>query len=329
MNICVSQTNSTRGGFFVAISDKTERTFEQAREYCVAQGYSDLASIHSADDMHAAADVCAHLSNSSNWSAPCFIGLHANGDSRWEWSDGSSTDWVAEQSVEGSGTWVGLHQHDDMTGVSAWRPQEMSESATALICEDRVRYGVELVGGSSVVLQPLTLGGPTVGVSSWVRLNGVNPGVALFSSYQSAQCGTSIQCKNAVGERLDNHGWLAIGTRSGHDLFVPGVVFDSALSDDFFVWAWMNWMLVTFSFIERRVHVYVDGAAVGVGTLEADVPRMLRSENSIGGSLDAAAPVSTYSQLAAADFRVYDRSLSSLEAAALHSNPSSECCLIA
>eukprot|EP01051_Picozoa_sp_SAG22_P001952 SAG22_NODE_82_length_21749_cov_10.719769_9_plen_1119_part_00 len=330
-SICVGKrqsgdaTNTSGAGFFVAISVQAGPfMFNGGRTFCQAQGFTDLASIHSVDEMKMAEEVCGHLGNTT-----CFTGLHAN-ESRWEWSDGSSTGWITEQLVDGSGLWGGLGQQEPNStfgdGTPAWHFQGMSEPATALICEDRVRYGVELVGGSSVVLQPLMLGGATVAVSSWVQLNGVNRGVALFSSYQSAQCGSSIQCKNAVGERLDSHGWLAIGTHSGRDLFVPGVVFDSALSDDFFIAD--DWMLVTFSFIERRVHVYVDGVGRGVGTLEADVPRMLRNENSIGGSLGTQ-PLSQLSHFAAADFRVYDRSLSSLEAAALHSNPSSECCLIA
>eukprot|EP01051_Picozoa_sp_SAG22_P000947 SAG22_NODE_31_length_27697_cov_7.384376_18_plen_368_part_00 len=175
----------------------------------------------------------------------------------------------------------------------------------------------------------MLLGGPTVAVSSWVRLNGYTRGLSLFSSYQSAACGTSVHCKNAVGEALDSSGWLAVGMAgTAKGLFVAGAVFDSTVADRFFESTYYDWSHVAFSFIERAVHVYVDGAAVGVGMLEADVPRMLRSENSIGGSLGTE-PLPQYSRFAAADFRVYDRSRSSLEAAALHTNPSAACCVTA
>ena len=181
-----------------------------------------------------------------------------------------------------------------------------------------------------VALPPMTLGGPTVAISAWVRLGYQydSARLALFSSYQSARCGESVQCKNAVGATLDSHGWLAIGTETGSDLVVPGAIFDSTLAEDFFSAARQRWAHFTFSVVERAVHVYLNGAAVGVGTLEADLPRMLRSENSMGGSLGASV-LSRFAHFAVADFRVFDRSLSSMEAAALHTNPLSECCVSA
>ena len=332
-DICVGSrqphntTNTTRGGFFVAVSDKEAgRTFAQARAFCTANGYTDLASVHSPDEMRMAEDVCGHLGNSST---PCFIGLSIKTGS-WEWSDGTSTGWEEVEQLEGSGSWVGIGRQE-LDGSPAWRFQGMFEPAAAFICEDRARNGLQLVGDAMVALPSMTLGGATIAVSAWVRLGcGDLAHLALFSSYQSAECGDSIQCKNAVGATLDSHGWLAIGTETGSDLVVPGAIFDSALAKDFFSAAALcnRWAHFAFSIVERAVYVYVDGAIVGVGTLEADLPRMLRSENSMGGSLTAQ-PLSRLASLAVADFRVYDRSLSSLEAAALHRNPSSECCVSA
>ena len=306
----------------MAISEEAGRTFAQARASCKAEGFTDLASIHSPDEMRMAAGVC------SNWSTPCFIGLSISADSRWEWSDGTSTEWEEVDQLEGSGSWVGIGRQE-LDGSPAWHFQDKSAPAVAFICEDRARNGLQLVGDAIVALPPMTLGGPTVGVSSWMRLDSFDKaGRALLSSYQSAECGSSMQCKNAVGETLDSHGWLAIGTQSGTDLFVSGAVFDNALAQEFFSAAAHQWAHFTFSVVERAVNVFVDGNPVGVGTLEADLPRMLRSENSMGGSLGAD-PLRGDSRFAAADFRVYDRSLSRMEAAALHTNPSSECCISA
>ena len=323
------RSNSTSSGFFVAITDEAGRTFSQARAFCKAHGFTDLASVHSSDEMRMAEGVCEHLGNTINWSIPCFIGLSTSVSSRWEWSDGTPTDWEMLDQLEGFGSWVGIGRQEP-GGSSAWRFQDTSAPTAAFICEDRARSALQLVGDARVVLPPMMLGGPTVAVSAWVRL-GYRYGserLALFSSYQSARCGESVQCKNAVGATLDSHGWLAIGTETGSDLVVPGAIFDSTLVEDFFLAAQHRWAHFTFSIVERTMHVFVNGVAVGVGMLEADLPHMLRSENSIGGSLNAD-PVGRFSRLTVADFRVYDRSLSSMEAAALHTNPSSECCVSA
>ena len=339
--------NSTNGSLFVAVSSEAGHTFEEARAFCRAK-YVDLASVHSVDELHMAAQVCGHLSDSvqGNHSMTCFIGLHTKADGGWDWSDGTSTDLEEAgflTSLQGRDPWAGLGQQDLGDQPIGWRFQNVSDLATAFICEDRFRTGLQLVGDARVTLPPMTLGGLTLAVSSWVQLGPSHPtqsfladvqqgsyaGLALFSSYQSSACGSSIQCKNAVGETLDSRGWLAIGTESGRDLSVSGVVFDSTMTvDDFFSVALGDWALFSFSFIERAVHVYVNGVAVGTGTLEADVPRMLRRENSIGGLLGAGTKRPD-SLLQVADFRVYDRSITPLEAAALHDDPSAECCVSA
>ena len=476
--------------FFVAVSAEGGQTFDQARAHCKAH-HTDLASIHSAGEMHMAVEVCGHLTDNSDQHTPCFIGLHANEDGAWEWADSSSSDWILEQMLDGSGSWVGFGEHESNSGSNLTQPvpevpggagsgtecaddpegqlaaqgfgcsqivlmgcerdlhpfqpgvpegtlvsvvcpascglcedanlepctsptefaalmepmsaaccvgnlcnggvptsclgdcatvllplqaacgqflsstpgmapfvamidsaatlclgeggssghnesemsrssalffQDVSEQAVAFICEDRARSALDLVGDARIQLPPMTVGGKTVAVSSWVQLGGDEDQLALISSYQSAECGITLQCKNAVGDALSSHGWLGIGTENGHKLFVAGAVFDSAMADEFFEPAYFYWALLTFSFIERTVHAYFNGRVVGVGFLEAELPRMLRSENSIGGSLGAQ-PLSAYSRFSVADFKIYDRSISSMEADALHADPSSRCCV--
>ena len=332
--LCAARKKGTKtipNGFLVAISVEAGSTFAEARLHCKAH-YTDLASIHNADELQRVSEVCGHLTDGNNKSTgACFIGLHTNADGTWEWSDASNTDWVMTSiAANRTGSWVGLGQLESETseGASAWHFHDVKEHAVAFLCEDRAKNGVSLVGDASMRLPPMILGGATVSLSTWVKMGGDEHGLALFSSSQNAECGYTLLCKNAVGTQLGAHGWLAIGSENGKNLFVAGVVFDSAMADEFFVPTYNRWVLLTFSFIERAVHVYVNGAAVGVGTLGADLPRMLRSENAVGGALGSE-PLSRLSRLAAADIRVFDRSLSSMEAAALHTNPSDECCISA
>jgi hypothetical protein len=327
-DICVVQrpiANESEGlafdtGFFVAVSaEPAGHTFEQAREFCRSK-YTDLASIHNIPEMRTAAEVCGRLAEGNNQSTPCYIGLHAGSEGYWQWSDSTNTVWVEEQSLDrGSGSWVGLaHQ-------SEWHSQDMSEPAGAFICEDRARPGLDLNGDARAVLPSFTLGGPAVALSLWARLGGFNAGLAIFSSYESADCGSTPACKNAVDGRPNSNGWIGIGIETGRDLFIAGVEFES-LDRGFFVALSYRWALLTLSFVERAVHVYINGAVVGIGTLVADLPRMLRTENSIGGSLTAE-PLPAHSRFAAADIRIYDRSLSNKEAAALYADPSGQCCV--
>eukprot|EP01051_Picozoa_sp_SAG22_P000948 SAG22_NODE_31_length_27697_cov_7.384376_19_plen_552_part_00 len=106
-----SSNITTTSHVFIAVSNEAGCTYEAARARCKAQGYTDLASIHSTDEMKMAEAVCGHLSYNSNRSVPCFIGLHTNKNEQWEWSDSSSTGWITEQWLDGSGSWGGLGQH--------------------------------------------------------------------------------------------------------------------------------------------------------------------------------------------------------------------------
>ena len=93
--------------------------------------------------------------------------------------------------------------------------------------------------------------------------------------------------------------------------------------------AWHQWAHVSIVIVEQTVLVYAEGSLLGMGELEFPMPRMLRHENAIGSSLVEDHLHFFLSRFAVADVRIYDRSLSSMEVAALYAEPTSQCCVSA
>jgi hypothetical protein len=197
-----------------------------------------------------------------------------------------------------------------------------------------------LLDDAYVSLPPMVLG-RSMSVSQWIKLgtlfDGHEEGIVLFNSFEGPACGDSDACRNAVHNTLDRHGWFAVGndvtTRRPADLWAAGVVFDEATAALFWEAACDDWRMVTFTVRERTLHAYTSDQLQGVGKLEAPFPRMLRQSNYVGaGHGTPFRPKTGGISLAIANFRLYDRSLSAVEVAALFNDPSGEhtsCCVAA
>ena len=426
-NVDHSETDST-GKFVAVVSTGYNRTFLEATSYCKSRNL-ELARLEDDRDITLVRHLCKYAN------APtCFVGLIESGDG-WRWSDGTAYNisLYAEPPMPlhpGQTVWAGLQATDQLR--SQWDIRSIEHPVQAFVCADSIAHnGINLHGDVKIKLPPMVLGG-SIAVSTWMKMDQY-AGVQLFGSYQSSECDdSSLGCRNAVGDDLDRHGWLAIGidggghgdagnrqesitlgethlhgratsnelacprqfeqittvaecievsqgfgesyeagltnsvgapgsicmrsfdsrgqilageprmyiaplTASGdsfsqalcklnRDLVVAGAQLDTKLTKDFFRHVWMRWALVTAVFVERNVQIYVDGELHGSGDMEEIVPRMLRQENTIGGSLDGV-PLPLRSSVHLADFRIYDRSISTLEVAALYAEPFGDCCV--
>jgi hypothetical protein len=213
------------------------------------------------------------------------------------------------------------------------------ERVTSLVYQGQTDLGsaLRLVDDVYVELRQVMLGG-SVAVSAWLQVGTLwdgTEGMTLLNSFQGSSCGDSDPCRNAVGKTLDRHGWLAVGNDVGArrpaDLWAAGVVFDSQTTALFWEGARGEWLMVTFVVSAQEMHVYTGGQLRGIGSLEAPLPRMMREANYIGAGRGA--PFRSKGldvSLAIADFRLYDRSLTAPEVAALFSDPSGQhtaCCV--
>ena len=221
--------------------------------------------------------------------------------------------------------------------LSTWSRGATGDRAQTFVCADAGR-ALRLSVEAHVRLLPMT-SGQSLTISAWVRedsecaLEGM-----WFSSYQRASCGDSVSCKDAVGLDLDSHGWVGIGhhpqviadlenyrTDNWDDMHIPGATLSSDITSKFWRRARQQWLHMSFVFSECTVSVYTNGRLHGEGVLAAPVPRILRSENVFGGPFDGC----DGSSVAFGDFRAFDRSISELEAAALHAEPAGQCCISA
>ena len=201
---------------------------------------------------------------------------------------------------------------------------------------------------SYVQLPTLTIGG-AVAVAAWVRLTATRweandirsspPGAAdagftLFSTFQSESCGDSDACRNAAGETLNSGGWFAIGndvanSRAG-DLWGANTIYDQGTAGALWDSAENEWMMVTVSVSEKEASAFVAGELRGVGQMVSRLPRILRHNNYVGAARNAPYQHKVGGiTIAIADLRLYDRSLSTGEVAALFNDPASECCISA
>jgi hypothetical protein len=198
---------------------------------------------------------------------------------------------------------------------------------------------LRLVDDAYIQLPGAPLGG-SVAISAWICVGTLwdgNQGITLFNSFQGTACGDSDACRNAVGDTLDRHGWLAVGNdvaaRRPADLWAAGVVFDRGTATLFWEGARDKWLMVTFVVSGSSMSVYANGQLWGIGALEAPLPRMLRQNNYVGAAHTAPfQPKPGGVSLAVADFRLYDRSLAAAEVVALFVDPSGKhtaCCVAA
>ena len=194
-------------------------------------------------------------------------------------------------------------------------------------------------------LPPMILG-DSICVSAWVRFSTQlwdasatsrrqsddDMGVALFSSFRSDECGDTDPCRNSDADELDRGGWFAVGNdveaKRPADLWTANTIYDQSTAGLFWEDARDAWMMVTVSVSGREVSVYLAGELRGEGLLTTRLPRMLRHHIYVGAAhhvpfQQKAGGIS----LGIADFRLYDRSLSSSEVSALFVDPASECCV--
>lgn len=332
---CATQSKTLGARTFVLVTRELGATFGEAREHCRAEYGGDLASIHNANELDWVRSLCSranatherlHAQNSSgrralqdlNGSAlktSCFIGLTAGAHGGpFAFSDGSATDHV--QSLQtGQAGWLAV-AGSQSTG---WDSQHIDDRATTFICADKSYHGLKATGDAHLQLPGMTLGGALT-VSAWHK-GLVTESRSLFQSFKSQSCGDSDECRNTAG------GYILIGgTANSHsstsDLLIAGVTFERSTSSDFF--EHKSWRLLTVVFVERAVHVYSGSELVGTGVLEAAVPRFFREENWLMSAVGTPFQP-TRGELALAEFRLYDRSISSLEAAALDRSAFGKC----
>ena len=117
------------------------------------------------------------------------------------------------------------------------------------------------------------------------------------------------------------------GTRPT-DLWTANAIYGQATAGRLWEGARDEWMMVTLSVSGREVSVYSGGEQRGSTLLSTRLPRMLRHNNYVGAAHHAPyQPKAGGITMAIADFRLWDRSLSSSEVSALFPAPASECCI--
>eukprot|EP01046_Picozoa_sp_COSAG06_P004603 COSAG06_NODE_194_length_20530_cov_9.861583_12_plen_1626_part_00 len=199
-----------------------------------------------------------------------------------------------------------------------------------------VGTAIRLVDDAYLQLPAMTLGS-AIAVSAWVQVGTLwdgAAGITLFNSFESADCLDSDLCRNAVDGTLDRGGWFAVGNdvERGRpaDLWTANIVYDQGTAGLFWEGARDEWMMVTLTVSGRELSVYSAAEQRGSALLTTRLPRMMRHNNYIG-----AAHRTPYQQktggitMGIADFRLYDRSLSSNEVSALYADPAGECCISA
>ena len=195
---------------------------------------------------------------------------------------------------------------------------------------------LRLVDDAYLQLPAMTLG-YAIAVSAWVRVGTLwdgEVGITLFSTFQSDTCGDSDACRNAVDETLSSGGWFAVGNdvsaKRPADLWGANTIYDQGTAGLLWEGARDEWMMVTVSVSGTEAEAYASGELRGVGQMTSRLPRMLRHNNYIGAAHHAPYQHKAGGiTMAVADFRLYDRSLSAKEVAALFDDPASECCISA
>eukprot|EP01046_Picozoa_sp_COSAG06_P007074 COSAG06_NODE_340_length_17187_cov_578.135475_2_plen_478_part_00 len=193
---------------------------------------------------------------------------------------------------------------------------------------------LRLVDDAYLQLPAVTLGA-AIAVSAWVQVGTLwdgEVGITLFSSFESDGCLDSDVCRNAVDGTLDRGGWFAVGNdvngKRPADLWTANAIYDQATAGLFWEGARDEWMMVTVSVSGRDVSVYSGDEQRGSTLLSTRLPRMLRHNNYVGATHHAPYQHKAGGiTMAIADFRLYDRSLSSSEISALFADPASECCI--
>ena len=193
----------------------------------------------------------------------------------------------------------------------------------------------------------------------------VTDAFTLFSSFQSASCGNTDRCRNEVDGQPSN-GWVAFGNvpqtgpvvaddeyRSRQNtyqgtcstcvepgklgkkqpdpttLWSPGVVFEK--SAKFWTPAVREWRHVTFTTEEAstRLAAYESGKLFSVGTMAKPVPRIFREHTYVGANPHAPFVSRALTTMALSSFRLYERSLTAIEAQTLFVEPqNSHCCIV-
>ena len=195
---------------------------------------------------------------------------------------------------------------------------------------------IQLVDDAYLQLPAMMLGG-AIAISAWVQSGTLwdgEVGITLFNSFQSDSCLDTDQCRNTVDGTLDRDGWFAVGNdvngKRPADLWSANTVYDQGTAGLFWEGARDEWMMVTVTVSGRDVSVYVDDELRGGAMLTTRLPRMMRHNNYVGAAHHAPFQQKAGGiTMAIADFRLYDRSLSSSEVSALFADPVSECCISA
>eukprot|EP01046_Picozoa_sp_COSAG06_P004706 COSAG06_NODE_201_length_20356_cov_7.834140_3_plen_1046_part_00 len=222
----------------------------------------------------------------------------------------------------------------EFVGINAFTLKVLDQPASASSVQSQ--RALRLIDDTYLQLPPMTLGG-AIAVSAWVRVGTLwdgTVGITLFNSFESDGCGDTDVCRNAVDGTLDRGGWFAVGNdvdgEHPTDLWTANTVYDQGTAGFFWGGARDEWMMVTMSVSGREVSVYSADEQRGSALLSTRLPRMLRQNNYLG-----AAHRAPYQQkaggiaMAIADLRLFDRSLSSSEVAALFADPASDCCISA
>eukprot|EP01051_Picozoa_sp_SAG22_P002089 SAG22_NODE_89_length_21278_cov_16.698758_8_plen_1027_part_00 len=333
--------HNTTGRSFIAVTSQPGRTYGRARRYCQTH-YEDIASIRNLDELEMIRSLCSRMNTTQG---VCNIGLTArNTVQGWLWSDGSSVDSSMLYAVPTIATttedtrWAGIAVGPTATDGQRrlMRSSSSNEPADTIVCMDSASYARQIPDNSWVRLPAMKLG-RDVSVSAWVH-DRFHSKLALFQSQESLACGDSDGCRQAVGGRLDQHGWFAVGhdvpppgTNSEFsDLFVAGTSFSAETTAEF--WKRERWVLVTVVVSGRKVSVYADGALRGVGLREAPLPVMMRHENYIGaplGGVSFRSEPPVYSGMEFGDFRLFNRDLLAAEVASIHADITADCCVSA
>jgi hypothetical protein len=164
--------------------------------------------------------------------------------------------------------------------------------------------------------------------SDWCDLG--SESFALFSSFESTECGDSDACRNAANGRLDSGGWVAIGSTAADNdpsqLWIPNTVYESQSADSFWEAAEEAWMMATMIISDLSVRVYVSGVLHLIGSRTVALSRYTREGNYIGAAQHTPFDNRGAGWIAISDFRLWDRALSPTEIAALSKNAIRGCC---